>query len=310
MTRQGRTNRADPCTCGNGDRLSPFLSILANNIQVYGTATEGAPPFFIVKTLIERGSVCYDKYADVWAAFSTTGPRYRTGMPRKIRLVGDMGRLSADITLAGDKYDRYCIFPANAYFFAPKKAVRDKVDSVRFIENATMQNIDALRQIMAVFYDDPDLNDQLEAAEKKRLDGCPTAYIQKKPGASVDIKPLTAGAQSHISDMIELYAQTIEELDVLTGRAAIGEKNERRVTDEIVVLENSAYTSIDVIIDTFNRFADWYGVDAHAVRGVEIKRKEVEKNGRTLAETGDERGSAEHSADGDRGEVSGAGNGV
>ena len=69
-----------------------------------------------------------------------------------------------------------------------------------------------------------------------------------------------------------VYTQTLEELDAATGRATLGEKNERRITDEVTVIENAASSTIDVVIDTFNRFARWYGVDAMAARGSEVRR--------------------------------------
>src|SRR5699024_10073044 len=80
------------------------------------------------------------------------------------------------------------------------------------------------------------------------------------------------GSVSNIPDFLEIWKNTLEELDALTGRAAIGEKNERRITEEVAVIENAASTSIDVLTDTVNKFAEWYGDDVHAVRGSALRR--------------------------------------
>lgn len=270
-TRQGR--KIDPCKDMEGSfAIAPFLNILCNNVQIYGTDTENAPPLFIIKTLVERGGVAYLRSAREWFAYTTAKRRRRTGFPSAVRLIGDNGRVSEPFDVHERDGD-IVIFPANAYFFPPVYEVQRQVDALAAVSSALGQNLDALRQSTAIIYDDPDLTQEIEAAERARLSGAQTVKIKKNSGRTVDIQTFSPQARSNIPDFLALWTETLEELDALTGRATVGEKNERRISEEISVIEDSACSSIDVIIDTFNRFAEWYGVDAHAVRGSEIRRE-------------------------------------
>lgn len=261
-TRAGRKDRWDPCKCLKGGGVyAPFLSILAHNIRVTGSDAESAPPTFIVRTLIERGAIAYVRSANVWAGFVSVGRLRRTGFPRRVRLVGDNGLLSGELFVEEDKDADVCIIPANAYMFPPRASIEEKVDSLRVTANAIGQNLDALRACMLIMYNDKNLAAQIEEAERKRLSGARTVSICKAIGQDVETSVFTPEADSHITELLALWGNTIEELDELTGRVKIGDKTERRTDDEIDVIRKSAFTSVDMLIDTPNEFAKWYGLD-------------------------------------------------
>lgn len=270
-TRTGRQCFVDPCLSKYAEtgHNAPFLSILINNIQIFGFDTEDTPPHFISKTLVMNGGIAFLRKDKKWAAFRSVAPADYAGIPKKIRLVGDLGRLSAPMDVDGKDV---CVIPANAFFCPPAYDVLRRVEMLDMISGAVGQNIDALRQCTAIFYDDDTLKSAITDAENKRLKGARTVSIQKTPGAQVDIKNFTPDAKSYIMDFMEVWKQTLEELDAVTGRATIGEKNERRITEEVSVIEDAASTSIDVIIDTFNEYAEFYEIDAMAARGSSIKR--------------------------------------
>lgn len=270
-TRTGRQGFVDPCLSKYAEtgHNAPFLSILINNIQIFGSDTEDTPPHFISKTLVMNGGVAFLRKDKKWAAFRSVAPANYAGIPKKIRLVGDLGRLSAPMYVDGKDV---CVIPANAFFCPPAYDVLRRVEMLDMISGAVGQNIDALRQCTAIFYDDDTLKSAITDAENKRLKGARTVSIQKTPGAQVDIKNFTPDAKSYIIDFMEVWKQTLEELDAITGRATIGEKNERRITEEVSVIEDAASTSIDVIIDTFNEYAEFYEIEAIAARGSSIKR--------------------------------------
>lgn len=270
-TRTGRQGFVDPCLSKYAEtgHNAPFLSILINNIQIFGSDTEDTPPHFISKTLVMNGGIAFLRKDKKWAAFRSVSPANYAGIPKKIRLVGDLGRLSAPMDVDGKDV---CVIPANAFFCPPAYDVLRRVEMLDMISGAVGQNIDALRQCTAIFYDDDTLKSGITDAENKRLKGARTVSIQKTPGAQVDIKNFTPDAKSYIMDFMEVWKQTLEELDAVTGRATIGEKNERRITEEVSVIEDAASTSIDVIIDTFNEYAEFYEIDAIAARGSSIKR--------------------------------------
>lgn len=282
-TRSGRRCSVDPCAnIGGEGPLAPFLSIMANNIQIYGADTESAPPSFIVKTLIDRGAVAYVKSAGLWAAFRPVGGRRMAdGIPHLIRLIGDNGRLSSPMEVGRGADADVCVIPANPYFYPPYLVVKEKVDTLAAVSVAMGQNIDAIKQTAAIIYSDPDLKSQVEAANKARLEGKPTVSLHVGIGKNVRIETLAPNATCYLHDMLEVWANTVEELDISIGRAQIGEKTERRTDDEISVIENSACSTIDTVIDTFTRFSKWYALDARAVRGVETKRTSINEEEKT-----------------------------
>ena len=275
MTRNGR-RWIDPCTREaldgeKGGEAAALLSILINNIQIFGRAAESAPPTFIAKTLVMRGAVAFDTVSGEWFAFNAVGETDRAGLPLRVKLILDgRGRMSPPLEA---ERDGVFIFPATPMFSAPAWEVLRRVDTLAYIQNAIGQNVDALRQIAAVVYNDKTLTASIQKAEKDRAAGKSTTSVYAPIGSEVKLLNFSPDAKSNIPDLMAVYTQTLEELDAATGRATLGEKNERRITDEVTVIENAASSTIDVVIDTFNRYARLYGVDAMAARGSEVRRK-------------------------------------
>lgn len=271
MTRKGR-KRVDPCINPynlDGGESASLLSVLVNNIQIFGGDTDFAAPTFIARTLVLRGWIAFDRTTGNWFAFNAVGPHDREGMPRRVRLILDgRGRMSPVL----DVDDQLAIFPATPMFNVPAHDVVKRVDTLAFVQNAVAQNVDALRQIAAVVYNDEALTASLDQAEADRAAGRATTKIYTRMGTEIKLLNFSPDAKSNIPDLMSVYMQTIQELDAATGRATVGEKQERRITDEIAVIENAASSTIDVVIDTFNRFAKWYNVDAMAARGSALHR--------------------------------------
>lgn len=269
MTRQGR--KIDPCALPfgyeQGGDVAPLLSIFADNVQIYGRDTENTPPTYIAKTLIERGAIVFLRDVGQWAAFNPIGRKDRYGIPKRIAIIGEGGRLSADVDGA-----RVCVIPAAPFFNTPAANVARRVDTLKFISDAIAQNIDALRQIACIKYSNESMAESIAQAERDRRAGKSTTKIYSPMGENVEIMNFSPAAQSFIPDLLSLYTQTLEELDAAVGRTNVGEKQERRISDEMTVIENAACSSIDVLIDTFNRFCTWYGIDGYAVRGRALNR--------------------------------------
>ena len=270
-TRQSR-KLIDPCRFKEGaGEYSPALSIFVNNVQVFGKATEETPPNFIVRTMAERGGSIYSRTLNAWFAYIPNGRNDYAGYPKYVSLLGDNGRVIKRVKADGEEY---CLFPANACFYPPLEEIARRVDTLKRLSIAVSQNIDALKQANAIYYRDPDLKSQIERAERERLEGRATVSIPltKNTGeGDIYTEKFSPDAQSYLQDYLALWIDTREELDALTGRATLGEKSERRITEEISVIQSAASTSIDVLIDNINMHAKYYGVDIKAARGNEIR---------------------------------------
>lgn len=278
MTRNGR-RWIDPCPRealdgSEGGEAAALLSILINNIQIFGRDADSAPPTFIAKTLVMRGAVAYDTVSGEWFALNAVGETDRAGLPLRVKLILDgRGRMSPTMDV---ERDGIRIFPATPMFSVPAWEVLRRVDTLAYIQNAIGQNVDALRQIAAIVYNDKTLTASIQRAEADRAAGKSTTSVYAPIGSEVKLLNFSPDAKSNIPDLMAVYTQTLEELDAATGRATLGEKNERRITDEVTVIENAASSTIDVVIDTFNRYAKWYGVDAMAARGSEVRHAAVQ----------------------------------
>ena len=125
-TRTGRQCFVDPCLSKYAEtgHNAPFLSILINNIQIFGSDTEDTPPHFISKTLVMNGGIAFLRRYKKWAAFRSVAPADYAGIPKKIRLVGDLGRLSAPMDVDGKDV---CVISANAFFCPPAYDVLRRV---------------------------------------------------------------------------------------------------------------------------------------------------------------------------------------
>lgn len=266
MTREGRTT-VDPCEFltaegAGGISTAPYLSILVNNIEVDGAATENTPPFFIVQTLATRGGIAYLSDINEFAEFTRIGRLDRYGLPRYVKLKNNDGFYSEAIPVN----DNIKIIPANSAYFPPVMQIRKRVFRLSEIEVNIHQNLKSLRQATAVITDDPDLITQVSNANKQREKGATTVTITKKPGAELNIENFTPAAQCYLNEYSALEDKEYTRLNEIIGVANVGEKEERRIESEIDLIESSSSAIIDTIVSSINKWAQYYRIDLHARR--------------------------------------------
>lgn len=270
-TRRGR-ELCDPCALpfkGSDPRTAANLNILINNIQLYSNSgiLDRVLPLSIQRWLVCRGMAAYNRQYGLWAACSPATPiTEHNPLPESVYIYDRRGRISAPERTTEGGGD-WCIFPANAHCTPVAPLVAAKVKTLEFIETAVRQNVDSTRAAMAVTYDDKDFTAQVDQAAKDLMNGKPVVKFCRTAANNVALSQFGGLGTSYLPDLLALYDNTKNELDGIVGRIALGEKSERRITDEVTAIENAAMTSIDVIIDTFNNFAKYYGVDIIAARG-------------------------------------------
>lgn len=278
MTRSGRAYK-DPCTAiVNTDigRIAPYISIMVNNVQVFGSAAESTPPDFIPKTLILRGFIVFDRWTNTWIEASAVGKRNRFGAPKYVRYKGDEGRMSEPIAVDGVNV---IAIPANAFWRPSTEEIVRRTYTLDFLGEALRSNINGMKNGVVIRFNDPALKSEVERAVREVQNGASVVSLQSSFSDSVEVSQLLTPQPSYIDDLLAAWVQTSEELDQVSGRVSLGEKNERRITEEITAIENAASSTIDVIIDTFNRYAKWANIDAVAVRGSSIRREEKKAAG-------------------------------
>lgn len=272
-TRKGR-KFYDPCGNINfyieGDNISPFIAIMVNNISITGNATATTPPNFIARTLCRYGGIAYLREVNEWAKYIPVGKLDRYGYPKYIKIYGDEGRLSQPIQV--DKAN-VCIFGANGEFYPPAEEIRRRVATLEAVGVNLAQNLESLKSCTAIVYDDKDLENDIIRAEEMRKAGAATVRICRTAGQNLSIEKFGTDTQSHLQDYLAVYKQTIEEIDQLNGVASLGEKNERRINEEVAIIENAASATIDTVINSINMYAKFYNVDIKAERFGTYERK-------------------------------------
>lgn len=285
MTRASRLNRN--CCCREfavlnqiGGNTAPYLSILTNNIELTGQACENTEPItFIIKTLIEKGGICYSRPDNTWYEFYVEGERGRTGLPKKIRLVLDKAPYRTRVVdLTNPLFaENFVIFAANPYYYPIAAKVCELVAGIETTEENISQNLTNLRQLTLTVTRGNALAPQLNAIDKIRMAGGVSASIQlpmKKPNEptrdiseELQLMPFGAEVESHITEYIELRKTLQEELYKVIGLSSLGDgEQERRIQSEVNLQENGSYAYLDVLIDSINHTAMLKNVDICARR--------------------------------------------
>lgn len=285
MTRAGRRNRN--CCCREFDVLNqiggnaaPYLAILNNNIELTGKACENIEPItFIIKTLTEKGGICYSRPDNSWYEFYVEGERGRTGLPKKIRLIIDKAPYRTRLVdLTNPLFaEEFIIFAANPYYYPIAAKVCELVAGIEATEENISQNLTNLRQLTLIVTRGNALEAQLDAIDKIRMAGGVSASIQvpkQKPNTptrdiaeDLQLMPFGAEVESHITEYIELRKTLQEELYKVIGLSSLGDgEQERRIQSEVNLQENGSYAYLDVLIDNINHTAMLKNVDIRARR--------------------------------------------
>ena len=295
MTRAGR--RRDPYDGDTAARPSAlYTSRLVASIAISGADTESAPPYFIAKTLVENGMCVYIPASGEWAEGYPVGRMDRYGFPTGVRVRTERGISSPVLRVPQDAL----VFPANALRAPIAPDIRAREDMLNFLAVALRSNVDATKAGTLIRYSDPTMKAQVEQAVRDVKNGAPVVSLQSAFADDVKIEQLLPSSPSIVQDLLAAWVNTTEELDALTGLVRIGEKEERRTREEIEGLELAAEgTAVGVIIDTFNAYAEWYGVDAVARYAAQSKKEDAINVDATRSTPvpGEEPRSAEHSSD-------------
>lgn len=298
MTRAGRLYRN--CCCREfavltniGGNAAPYLSILTNNIELTGQACKNTEPItFIIKTLIEKGGICYSRFDNAWYEFYIEGERGRTGLPKKIRLVIDKSPYHTRLVdLTKPLFaQNFVIFAANPYYYPIAAKVCELVASIETTEENISQNLTNLRQLTLMVTRGNALEAQLNTIDKIRMAGGVSASIQvpkQKPNAptrdiaeELHLMPFGAEVESHITEYIALRKTLQEELYKVIGLSSLGDgEQERRIQSEVKLQENGSYAYLDILIDGINHTALLKNVDICARRLHSVCHNNLSKGG-------------------------------
>lgn len=284
MTRAGRQIKKD-CLCRalsefgliRGDIVAPYISIMENNIELTGGATDNIPPHFIMRLLVNKGGACYSKVDNSWYEFMSVGIPDRFGNPQRIRIRKEDSYYFDQRIIDLKQYPEFVIFPANSYYYPLANKVCEITEAIITVEGNLSQNLANLREMTMFAIRNDKYASQLQLLDERRRAGQTYGILRldKETPDYTDIQteigmfPFSAQTESRITELQELRDKLIEERLQLIGVTSVGEKQERRVTNEINLIENGSYAFLDLLIDSVNETAKRYNVDIKARRGHE-----------------------------------------
>ena len=270
MTREGRKRYPYESDCAARPGAL-YVSRLVASIAISGEDAKSAPPYFIARTLVSKGMCVYIPASKEWAEGDPVGRMDRYDLPTGVRVRTERGISSPVLRVPQDAF----VFPANALCAPIVPDISAREDMLNFIATALRSNVDATKTGTLIRYSDPTMKAQVEQAVRDVKNGASVVSLQSSFADDVTIEQLLPPSPSIVQDLLAAWVNTTEELDALTGLVRIGEKEERRTREEIEGLELAAEgTAVGVIIDTFNAYAEWYGVDARARYAVQTKKED------------------------------------
>ncbi len=268
-TRAGR-EFCDPCGKDTERATAPYLSMLVNNIEVEGKATENTPPQYIIYVLASQGNIAYIPETNDWAEFVSADRNNRFYLPRRVRLKGDSGEYSDAIAVdplpLSQSYG-IKIIPANVERYAPQKRIRDLLKELDEVKINIRQNLRELRSLAAVVVSDDTLDKELTEANTKREQGATSVVLHKRNATTeLEVINFSPNAVSHLTEYLEREEKIYERIDNTIGVTRLADRQERAITSEVEVSRDNSAAIIDMLINSINKYGKYYGIDIHAKR--------------------------------------------
>lgn len=239
-----------------GTRFMEYKNLFANALAIDGLDFPTAA--FVINQLIDVGQVGYDRMANNWAAV------YGTGI-NKLRNPTNLFFVMPNV----NAYDRPAYYEPNedgAYLikampfpYSIADMIMDTVKVMQDCDKSILQNLRANRTPFWFIVRDPDIRLSVEQAVEQAQDGKPAVVVNEMVGDA--IKGFSTNPQ-WIVDKITTYRD--QERDLLFNKLGIMtaniNKRERVQVGEVDATVGQCVDYIYLIIDTFNKQMDSYGL--------------------------------------------------
>ena len=249
-------------------RYSEFLNLLLNAVKIIDKGSRKTLPFveetFIKRALFENNAVGYDKITKQWYWVYGEGLDHY-GKPTKLVLVTANGKAFQRNAYYDDNKDgAYELVGLPLANMSMGAIIRETTDFMVNCDIAIRQNIDACKTPYIVVCKDEDLRLSLETAIEQKLTG--QAAVVVSPELGEGLKAISINTPF----LADKFTQARDgERDTLLNKLGIltsnFQKKERIQSAEINATLGQATDYIYLLIDTFNKQAETYGIDCEMI---------------------------------------------
>lgn len=245
-----------------------FLSLLHNSVKFEGLGD--TPKRYILKWLIAKGSIAYDKKTGLYLPYHGVGIDVY-GLPTKYNLWGFNGyhlwRKPEDVVILRVN-DRST--PLDGFLAQQAELLADLDSFIR-------QNLNACRTMTIIEIDDPSQSFTALNEANSRIVGSSLIIRNRNAMKGTEMKSSSTGASFLVDQAqqvrIEVLNETLQRIGISTANTA---KRERVQGAEVQASQGMALDSIYVMCDTFNYDAEQGGLDLRMIPNTSLT---VESNG-------------------------------
>lgn len=257
-----------------------FRSLFHNSVTVENLP-EDLPKRYLLRTLLDKGGIAYDKETGLYLPFVHSGiDAY--GEPTAYNLIGMNG-----LTLWRN-VDEVVILRANDLAYAPIKYIEQIVDKLVEFDMTIFQNLDAVKTMTIMEVKDRDTLLTLGNVAETRQIGATLAVVNSSANLGETLNASSTGAQYLVDKLMQGRLETLNEGYAHVGTATSNtDKAERVQSIEVTASQGKALDMINTLIDTFNHDAEVGGLSIRLKgntslvedRELEAKEQENEEKG-------------------------------
>lgn len=252
---------AQPCAVYS--RFEEFMNLLLNAVKITkknGDSINYVEERFVKRGLFELGNMGYDKITKKWFYVYGEGVN-DLGNPYTLIFITANGRKAFDrIASYDDQEDGAYIINALPSYLSMAELIRYTTDFMSNCDLAMKQNLEACKTPYIVICKNEDLRYSLEHAMQEKKDGQAVIVVSDELGDSLK------SVSIDVAFMVDKFAEArdterdhlLTKLGIMTGNI---DKKERVQSAEVNVTLGQATDYIYMLIDTFNKQCETYGLD-------------------------------------------------
>lgn len=246
--------------------FSEIQNLLANAIKIsnvdYVTGTLSNVDFItesIIKKYLFDGYVGYDKVRNVWCNVYGTGIN-KQGNPTQLIFVYENGEtFTRPAYYEPDEFGAY-IIKATPLYFSFNQMIKWSTDLMSECDISILQNIKACRTPFVAVLKNEDLKLSLEQAIEQQQNGKPVILVDPELGEALSGQEFKT---NYLVDKLSTFKyderdRILNKIGILTANS---DKKERVQVGEVEANITQCTDYIYMLIDTFNKQMESYGLD-------------------------------------------------
>ena len=263
-------------------RFDEYFNLLLNSVQIKvkstGKGLDYATEHYVKYGLFDGGAMGYDKVTKKWASCYGEGLNEQ-GNPTSLIFVTANGKTWTRVAYYEDKKDgAYLVKALPNATMTMSSLIKETTDFMTNCDVAMRQNLEACKTPFIVVCKDEDLRLSIEQAIQQKQQGQAVLVVSEQLGDG--LKPIDIGV-NYLCDKFKEIRD--EERNTLLNKIGIMtnsiEKRERVQSAEVNATIGQATDYIYLLIDTFNKQCETYGLDFEMVLNGSLEEIYVDADG-------------------------------